>query len=448
MSFAAGALALLPVGLLGALLQRVLGIRRPGIEGFPADMAAGVALLAVLGTTMTLLDRLSVWPIYVLLAALAAQATAVSPWAAAGQNGTTTETRSRGWSRGGYAAAVLLVLLVLLVTAFGDRLVWDGWAIWTLRARVLFLEGGLPSIVYEKPGPLDFAHPEYPLGVPLLDWWLYRHAGAPAPALAGLAGWVWLAALVGLLWTALRRTGAAPAAGLAALALVLFRPISQGALGGTADVVMSLAVLGAAVELRAAWEREAGDSRNGSAAPWLRAMLYLLLGALAKNEGAALAVAACGGVLLAGALRRRRPPFAAAVLLLPVLAAGAWQLHVRSMGLGVEQIGSLSAAGGLGERAVVIAGALGGLALHRSWPPVAALVLLGGWAMIRRRLAPEPAHWLVLGYFAATMVVYLSTSQPLDWLLATSLGRVMTHLVPAAVYLALVAVAPRPAPRC
>lgn len=324
----------------------------------------------------------------------------------------------------------------MVATSTADWLTWDGWAIWSLRARVLFHDGAIPPSLYNKPGPLDFAHPEYPLAVPLLDWWLFRHAGRPDPALASFAGSLWFACLVGLLWSALRGRTIPLAAALAALGLALFRPISRFAVGGTADVVMALALLGAVVELVDAFRD------GGARASWVRAAVFLSLAALAKNEGTAAAVVAIGVVGFWAFRKEIRPPAYALALLVPLALGAAWQISVRTLGLDIEQIGGFGSGSGLLTRLVTIGRALGSLALYRSWPPVMALMALGLLVAARTRRPLGPAAWLAMGYFAALMAVYLSTAQPLDWLLATSLERVMSHLVPAGVFLTLLTLAP------
>lgn len=445
MIFLAASASLLPLWLLGFALQEGLRIRRPGLAGVVGDFATGTLALAVAGTALVWAGSLSVLPLYAGIAAVAGLALAArlrrapprrSPEAPRHGGAALPEDRRARWVAGLAAA----VTLVMVATSTADWLNWDGWAIWSLRARVLLEHGGIPAELYSKPGPLDFAHPEYPLAVPLVDWWLFRHAARPEPALASFAGSLWFAGAVALLWSALRGRIAPLAAALATLGLALFRPLSRYAVGGTADVVMAFALLGAAVELVDA----AGDPEKR--ASWARAAVFLSLAAMAKNEGTAAAVVALGAVLLWAALRRVRPPASALALLVPLALGFTWQLYVRTLGLEVEQIGALESGMGVLARLGTIGRELLALAVYRSWPPVLGLMALGVIFAVRHRRPLGPAPWLLAGYFATLVGVYLSTTQPLEWLLATSLERVISHLVPAGVFLTLLAFSPAATP--
>lgn len=439
MSMLLGLLALLPLWALGHLARRALGLHRNALADVIDDFVCGVVVLGLIGTVLVIAGRLAVWPVYLALALA---------WVLARRNRTPRASQGRDdpagrhqWWRGTAprglgvwaSLAAALVMGVLVVTALTDRLTWDGWAFWTLRAKILLLEGGFPPVVFQKPGPLDFAHPEYPLLVPLVDWWMFAHAGAPMPALASAAGGLWLAALVGLLWTELRPRTDLLTAGLAALGLALFRPIGEHATGGMAEVVMALALLGTVVSLRSA-------TSEGGQEDWVRAALYLSLGALAKNEGTAAAVAVLIGVAIWALPRRHRLPMSAATLLVPLALGVGWQLYARSLGLGVEQIGDASTVGDLMDRLILIAGAVLRLSVYRSWGPAVLLIALGYGVWVVRREA-GPAFWLLPIYLAMAMAVYLSTQLDLAWLLDTSLDRVVSHTVPAGVFLALVAMA-------
>lgn len=440
------AASLLPLWLLGFALQAGLRIRRPGLAGVIGDFATGTLALALAGTALVWAGRLSLLPLYVGIAAVAAVVLlarrgqppaplggAVWPVGSARLD-TDPGARWIAW----LAAAVTLVVVATSTT---DWLTWDGWAIWSLRARVLFHDGAIPPSLYAKPGPLDFAHPEYPLGVPLVDWWLFRHAGRPDPALASFAGSLWFGCVVGLLWAGLRGRTVPLAAALATLGLALFRPSSRFAVGGTADVVVALALLGAVVELVDA-------SRDGGPrASWVRVAVFLSLAVLAKNEGTAAAAVAIGAVGFWAFRRRVRPPAHALALLVPLALGATWQLYVRTLGLEIEQIGGFGSGSSFMGRLVTIGRELAALAVYRSWPPVMALMALGLLVAVRRRRPLGPAPWLAVGYFATLMAVYLSTAQPLGWLLATSLERVISHLVPAGVFLTLLTLAPAASPR-
>lgn len=432
--------ALAALWLLGALSLSLAGARRGtsrGVEVVVLDFVAGVVVLAALGmTTLAAGGRLALAPCYLLLLLLA----------------TATAWRRRTRPLPGplprrelpqapgartLIAMTAAVLLLLALSASQDRLVWDGWAFWTLKARILFLEGTFPATVLDPAGPYRYAHPDYPLAVPLLDWWLYRHAGMASPALASLAGTFWFATLPALVWAALRDPLGETRAALATLGIAAFWPLAFYAAGGYADIVIALALLGTVLEL----ERSRRCPAPG--AP-LRVAIYLGLAALAKNEGLALALIGAMVALACWLQRDRRRHLARipqdyAPLALPILALAPWFLWTRRLGLAPEHLaGATPSFGDALSRIPVIGLTAGELLLSRAWVPLPLLVLLGVYAALRRGRLVAPAGWAVVaGYGVAIGGVYLTTSVDLEWLLHTTLDRLLGDLVPAVVVLAL-----------
>ena len=117
------------------------------------------------------------------------------------------------------SAIVSVEIAVLLFVSFKHTLGWDGLLNWELKARYAFLNGGsIPSSYYSSAGRA-FSHPEYPLGIPFTELWLYLWMGEPnqfwvkiifplfyaacAPLLAllvsRLSGKSWIGLLVGAL---------------------------------------------------------------------------------------------------------------------------------------------------------------------------------------------------------------------------------------------------------
>jgi hypothetical protein len=420
--------ALAVIWLMGALVLSLLRVRRAsGVDMLVADFAAGVVILAAAGmATLAFGGRLSVLPIYGLLALLVAAAL----WQ---RRSVRITLRVPGAPRVRVLLAlVALLLLVLLVSSSQDRLVWDGWAFWTLKARILFLEGRLPAAALDPAGPYPYAHPDYPLAIPLLDWWLYRHANAAVPALACIAGTLWFATLPAGVWAALRPRAGEAVAALGALGITAFWPLAFYASGGYADVVIALALLGTILELGRA--RDEGDP--GAPA---RVVVFLTLAALAKNEG--LPLAAIGGTVAAVQLWRggERRARAYAALALPFLALAPWFLLTRHLGLVPQQLAnSAPAAAEVVARVPVILGALGKLLFTRSWTPLPFLVLTALAVAIRRKRFASPAGWgVVAGYGAVIGGVYLATALDVEWLLRTTLDRMVGDLVPAVVVLSV-----------
>lgn len=542
------ALALLALWLLGALALSLAGARRDeGLEMLVTDLVAGIIALATLGmTTIALGGRIAVTHVYLLLLLLATLSlwrrrarrnhgmpraaskrwqparmgatehdapVPLSEYAPIASSPAPTPPRDAAGSTRGHVngsagsgitrntlpartllAGACLLLLLLAISASQDRLAWDGWAFWTLKARILFFEGTLPPTALDPEGAYPYAHPDYPLAIPLLDWWLYRHAGTPAPALASLAGVLWFATLTPLVWTALRERVGETTAALATLGTAAFWPLAFYATGGYADIAIALAILGTIIELDRMrpgdrWPGPRMEEGNGqfnsmeghekpgggdeperklhllnqgraepgststppraaSAATHLagpdtgaatRLALYLTLGALAKNEGLALALIGATVALASGLRSDRRRTRHYVVLTIPFLALAPWYLMTRGLGLVPQHLeGAAPALGEALVRIPTIATALGKLILSRAWIPLPFLVLAALYAALRHRRLAMPAGWAIIaGYGTAIGGVYLTTTLDLDWLLRTTLDRMVGDLVPAIVVLAL-----------
>ncbi len=421
--------ALAALWLMGALALSLLDARRAaGVDVLVTDFAAGVVVLATLGMTiLSLGGRLSPVPFYALLTLLATAAA----WR---RRSIRLRIRPPRSPRARALLALAGVLLLLLgISASQDRLVWDGWAFWTLKARILFLEGAFPAAALDPAGPYPYAHPEYPLAVPLLDWWLYRHAGAAAPALASLAGVLWFAALPACVWAALRPHLDEVLAALATLGIAAFWPLAFYAAGGYADVVIALAILGAILEL----ERARRNLDPGAA---YRLAVFLTLAALAKNEGLALAAIASTVAFISWRRRGVRRAATLVALAIPFLASTPWFIFTRRLGLTPQHLADAApTVSGALTRIPTIVAALGKLIFTRSWTPLPFLVAAGLVTAFRRRRLASPAGWAVVsGYSAVIAGVYLTTALELEWLLRTTIDRMAGDLVPALVVLALI----------
>lgn len=423
------------VWLLGAAATTALAVGRSySTADAPLHIALGAVLLGSLGSlcvvTGIVLSPALVYGIGATVLLLAAHRFSRDP----------ARPRSRPAGMAGSVPGIVtaLALLVQLATATRDRLWWDGWAIWSLKARVLFLEGRLPAAMLVPDGRYGFTHPDYPLLLPLAQWWAFEHFGAPDAAAAAFLGACWSAAVVFSLWLLLRKQVGERLAASASLGLALFWPQYFFASGGTADVVIAFAMLGAVASLHQALSHARPERI------WTT-VVFICLGILSKNEGLALALVASivvSGAILHGWWGARHHLVA---LLLPFLTAAPWMVWTHRNGLRPDHLSSRPSAAALFERMPPLADGVMTLATTLPWLPLFPLALLGLMAAVRQADIPLLAPWsIVLGYFAAVCYVYLQAPQDLTWLIATSLQRVLSGLVPAVVYLALVSTRPPP----
>ena len=191
-------------------------------------------------------------------------------------------------------AAVLGVALYALRALTEPMWANDFIAIWGLKGKTLFGARGYP----ERMTTLEYSHPEYPLGLPLLFAavsFLFGHWDDHAMALLFP---LFQAATVVVLVGWLRRRGVSPeVAGLAAVLVAWFEPLYSGFLTGMAEVPLAFGVLLFGVSLA-----DALDDTDGGAVR--RLVVAALMIAATKNEGMFFAIVGAVIALVFG--RRRR----------------------------------------------------------------------------------------------------------------------------------------------
>jgi len=111
------------------------------------------------------------------------------------------------------------VALVAVLAVGRPLTAWDGWAIWGLKARTIFLEGGVSPAVYADPSRAS-THPYYPLLLPLTEAWVYGWLGTPDDRLVGLVSVLFYLSLVGISYSTVRRRADSPALGFGVAAVV------------------------------------------------------------------------------------------------------------------------------------------------------------------------------------------------------------------------------------
>lgn len=349
------------------------------------------------------------------------------------------------------ALAVGVVAALVAVVARARKLPdgdWDAICFWTFRARLLAAAPGDPAAIFTH--HLPDTHPDYPLLLPGVVAWIEAHTGVTRhTGLAlGLLFHAALVAAVGGTVAALRR---APAAAIAALAVLTLPRFLRLAPSWTADLPVA-AMFATALGWLALATETASPARSRDA----RRLAGLALGLAmwTKNEGCAQLVAgALTVVVLRPAPLTRRAsllalavgaaPFVAAYLVQHALWAPANDLVA---GQGPSTLARLTDPA---RWTLLLREMAAHLTSTKSWGlalPVALLALTACLPPIARRLpflpAPAgPAHRpVVFGIalvLAAYATVYAITPQPLAWHLDTSCERILAHVVPS-IFLAIV----------
>lgn len=222
----------------------------------------------------------------------------------------------------GLLAAQFVAMIGLAYRASMD---WDGLFLWEFKARVGFLNGGLPASYFSNAE----WHPDYPLFLPMNEEWLYLWMGDANQFWVRIFSPFFYIATALLLYSGCSRLGGGRTGGLVAACLLFFVPRAMAGSGsfdsGYADFPLAAFYLAAAVELLVFLrEGEPGDSTS--------LLLFAVLAGLLpwiKREGNVLwACIALAGALLAAA-NRRRPRLFFAALLPGALMLAVWTIFLR-----------------------------------------------------------------------------------------------------------------------
>ena len=335
------------------------------------------------------------------------------------------------------AALTLLALGVVLINAVSTPLQeWDAFAIWGLKAKVLFHAALRPIPLYFHDLSLSYSHLDYPLLVPFLTAGAFAAMGGVDDH-AGKMVSVFLDVLIvpvlylGLRWK-LRRTPAVFLAAILALLPVLFR------YGGTGCADLPLAMFYAGSLLFVArWLAEPQWPNLALA------ILFSTFAAFTKNEGAVLALAN-GAVILGFELGHGRRghwmgvgTFYAGLLLLN----GAWLLCNHSLPKTHEDYGSKLTSSLLVTHLPRLHQIIPELLVQATRPQTWSLLWLlfglmalsGGRAWLHRYML---AVWVLLAlHLASYVLAYVVTPWDLSVLMPATVDRLLWHTTPAVLLL-------------
>jgi len=364
-------------------------------------------------------------------------------WRFRAKRSTTTAVISKRsiwlWPTGAFAVWMVLsagieLLMGLASAPHGE---YDGVAIWNTRARGLYRGG---------PNWRDAFHPsryhtDYPLLLPTTVARLWTWQGFETPLAGGLFGVACLAGIVALVGAGVSRLRG-PELGCLAVGFLLANPWFVGhAYWQYADIPLSLYITGAVV----VWVL--GRNGPGGFGPPTVVGLFLGFGAWTKNEGLAFA-----GVFLVLAIveairhRNRRQDWLAlaAGFAIAFAAIVAFKLAVRAEndlveGQNRDTIAKLTDPG----RWQAVMSYAWSYFIDQPWYHLlvlpAAILGLGFGRLPKGMGVPTLA---VTGTASIYLFVYITTPHNLDWHLATSFDRLVTHLMPAVYFLSFAMLLP------
>jgi hypothetical protein len=332
-------------------------------------------------------------------------------------------------------AVVITLVAVATLLQFGRAIAIrpllesDGWAVWALKARVLFeTSDAAETLRLPWYGP-----PHYPLAMPMLEALGARSIGRFDGSLIDLQLLGLVIACIGAIWAATRTYVHSVVAAVTLLA-VLAAPQFLGQLWTNYVDVPLAAVMAVAVTVSARWL--AGGARERWLLPLI--VMSLSLAGLLKNEGLLFAIACCIALASAAAVLGWRPlrasllagaAFAAVVLPWRVYAA----VHdLRTADYQLSNVFDLSYLAEQSHRVRPAASELlSEITDSGRWGPLWIVIVLGiaaGLLGNRRLPALFAGIWVTLA-FAGLLLTYWISVLPLENDLSNSSYRTVATIV-------------------
>jgi hypothetical protein len=226
-------------------------------------------------------------------------------------------------------AAVAAVVLAYAARTFAIRplVEWDSWAVWTAKARLLYVDPGAAPAALRSG---SYGQTPYPIGLPTLEALGFGAMGRYDPTLIGVQFILLAIGFPLALWSLLRTRAHPLGIALAALAVVAAPQILYQLLTHYADVPLGLFV-GLGLAAGGAWLAAPGASS------WLLVCFAAFLGmaGITKSEGFLFALVGAltlAAVALAARDRRLvRPALLGAAGVLAI--ALPWRLYCTAYGL-------------------------------------------------------------------------------------------------------------------
>jgi hypothetical protein len=326
-----------------------------------------------------------------------------------------------------------LVLVVLMVSIAGCAVFaftavaepfWatDFLAIWGLKAKTIFETASIPGRLFHDPA-LFWAHPEYPMGVPLALAAIATTMRAWNDQALGLVYAWWQVATVAVAAGFLLRRISRNAAAFAAIVIALFFPLYRQAHLGTGEIPLALALL-----LLGSAFLDALDVDVGIAAlPRLAAAMVLVV--TTKQEGSLFAVLLATSLLVVPGSRRVKRMTAATLVLVPLLHAVAMRVargpaESRDFDLSLLWPRRWES---LGERLLVVIQRVATVEVLSAALPLATILVI--LLATRPTFADRLLLPLVLQAALYVFVCALSAFDPI-WHVQASVGRISLALFP------------------
>ena len=436
------AYSLLVIWVTGFLLIRRLGLFRGQFPSFVYGAALGIgggALSLVLLVTSGVTGRLHL--IYGYLLFLGAAVPSAWPAREAKRGPIVSSVKRRvSISELCLLGVLASIVLAMIVSGTFGTLARDGWAVWAFKAKVFFLSRQVDLAFLMDDPRFGFAHLDYPLLLPLVEWWVYSHLGHVNDSVVRLVHVGYYLSLLAAFYGSLRAYIGRTVVTLCTLLLALLGPAVVNTLDGYADLIQGYYVFLAFVSF-VDW------IHGGRAGELASAGVSLSLGAHVKTEGLSWLAAMTAVVVLGAWLARKewstRGKALLVFLAITVPVSGMWLLYRWVFHIPLSPITRWLTFDLVAARLPLIVGAFqtefGVRALwQQGWGLLWAFTLLGCLGALATR---SPSRWRTLWYWSPLLLqglivlgFYLLTAAPLKWHLETSLTRVLLQYAPCGLW--------------
>lgn len=437
-------LALFTVWLLGALFLRVLNLRDSGtsfLQTVPVEFCTGSGFLyLLLFVTSIATGRFRPEIIYIAITAM----TAMNLYGRRGRKKALFRLPNSNEIIGMTLIATLSSLII--VPALHIGLDGDGWAIWAFKARAFFEDGRVNFSFLSDMERYAYSHPDYPLLIPTLEYWVYVHIGHINDHVIRIVPISFWVLMLSFFYSTLSERLKTDHAALGTALLAVTWPLTEGAILGMVDGVQALYSLAGLVYMFRWLEK--GERRE----LWASALL-LGFGANVKNEGLGFWAAASAMVFLSSTYETyAKRSFERLYSLFTFAIIGAvislpWIIEKNVHGIGSELL-----LNGIPNLSVILE-RLGMLSMHylsqviatgyTGWGLLWIFSILAFFKMWGSSYLREERYLVFIGtclaQFLILLAVYSINSYDLDYHIQTSGVRTLLQIVPAVFWIGMVA---------
>jgi len=326
---------------------------------------------------------------------------------------------------------------------------WDSWQTWFFKARAFYLDSGVSSVFFKEP----LVHPDYPLLIPLSASWIYLCVGEANEQMARVIYPLQFVSLLGIFYHLVKKATSSSNA-IFFTALLSLTPVVMlhsagfpGRVPGFANRdFVGYADLALATYFMAACGFLFAYLSHGRKNHLFLAALFLGIGAWTKDEGLAFALFASIVVVFTYVFSGKRPQLKDILIFLGTVAliAAPWLLYKLFLGIPGEYEGHTNLAEmwrNMGRLPHIL------ISFERYMFELTSVSNFTWYAYFLTTLLSLPAlfrrpfihiHALILAQFSIYVFIYVVTFLDLGFHLATSIDRVVLHLIPMAMFMAAV----------